>query len=93
MIFVPVENGVIGAEADGTVVSEDEIGDGAEGLQGFFIGMADRSAGWIAASHDEQSGHGIIEAVGVTEEEHVKGGVGEHEAELCGVGSNAGGKT
>ena len=87
----PVEDGVVGAEADGAVVGEDEVGDAAEGFLGFLVGVADGGAAGVAAGHDEEFRHLVVEAVGVVEEEHVEGGVGEEEAEFGGVGGDAGG--
>ena len=88
---MPVEDGVVGAEADGAVVGEDEVGDAAEGFLGFLVGVADGGAGGVAAGHDEEFWHLFVEAVRVAEEEHVEGGVGEEEAEGCGVGGDGGG--
>ena len=86
---MPVEDGVVGAEADGAVVGEDEVGDAAEGFLGFLVGVADGGAAGVAAGHDEEFWHLVVEAVGVVEEEHVEGGVGEEEAEFRGVGGDA----
>ena len=91
VVFVPVEDGVVGAEADGAVVGEDEVGDAREGFEGFLVGVADGGARGVAAGHDEEFWHLVVEAVGVVEEEHVEGGVGEEKAEFGGVRGDAGG--
>lgn len=82
-LFIPIKDRVIGAEADGAIVGEDEVGDSAEGFESFFVRVADRGAARVAAGHDEEFRHFRVEAVRrIVEQEHLERSVGEHEAEL-----------
>ena len=75
---------VVGARLDRAVVHEEEIGDRAQARAGIGIVEGDRLVGHVATGHHQRR-------AGITEQQVVQGGVGEHHAELRSTGRHRSG--
>ena len=74
-------DGVVRARLDRAVVQQEEVRDRPEACERLVVLVGDRLVGHVAARHHERG-------TGVREQQVVKRGVGEHQAELAGAGSD-----
>ena len=86
---VPGDDGVVGPQADLSVMGQDEITQGCEDLEGLLVRPADGRAPGIAARHDEAVREGsLIRVFRVAEQQILHRVVGQHDAHVRVVGGD-----